>query len=70
MLHDFLDAWPYAKLEYGGIIGVAEIVACVQKHKSKWFRGRYGWVIESARPLPFRACPGKLKFFFPDFEER
>ena len=55
------------KLHTGGIVGVAEIVDCVEKHRSKWFDGPYGWVLANARPLPFRSCLGKLKFFEPDF---
>jgi hypothetical protein len=62
----FLDAWPEAVLGYGGVIGVAEIADCVEKHRSKWFRGRYGWVLEKPCPLPFKACAGKLKFFVPE----
>ena len=65
-LDSFFDAWPEAKLEYGGIVGVVEIADCIQKHKSRWFRGKYGWLMQKAQRLPFRPCPGKLKFFVPD----
>jgi hypothetical protein len=50
----------------GGIVGFVDIVDCVEKHRSKWFRGPYGWALANSRPLPFRRCPGMLKFFTPD----
>jgi hypothetical protein len=52
----------------GGIVGVAEIVDCVRNHPSPWkFPDDWGFVLANARPLPFRACKGKLGFFKPDF---
>lgn len=56
-------------LEYstGGIVGVVEIVDCVERHRSRWFNGPSGWVLANPRPLPFKKCLGKLKFFTPDF---
>ena len=52
--------------EFGGIIGVAEIVDCVPRHSSPWkLRGTWGWVLANARPLPFRACKGAVGFFYP-----
>lgn len=65
-LKGFLEVWPEAVLEYGGIVGVVKIADCTQKHRSKWFNGPYGWVLKNPRPLPFRKCTGKLKFFVPD----
>lgn len=63
----FLDVWPEARLDYGGIVGVVEIADCVTKHRSKWFNPRcFGWVLANPRRLPFTPCPGKLKFFIPD----
>ncbi len=55
----------------GGILGVAEIVDCVQLHPSKWYAGEYvdrhgerrnHWalVLRNARTLPFVACKGQL----------
>ncbi|MDP2359024.1 MAG: ASCH domain-containing protein [Beijerinckiaceae bacterium] len=55
----------------GGIVGVAQIVDCVQLHDSKWYAGEYvdrqgerknHWalVLEKARTLPFIACKGQL----------
>jgi len=47
----------------GGIVGIADIVDCVTEHGSRWFFGPYGFVIENARPLPFRPYRGQLGFF-------
>jgi hypothetical protein len=40
-------------LETGGIVGMAEITDCVTRHKSKWFKGPYGFVLKNRRALPF-----------------
>ncbi len=47
----------------GGIIGVAEIVDCVEASESPWFFGRYGFVLRNARPVPFIPVKGALGFF-------
>lgn len=47
----------------GGIIGVAEIVDCVDQSDSEWFVGRYGFVLANARPVPFIPVTGALGFF-------
>ncbi len=52
-----------AGFERGGIVGVAEIVDCVEQSDSPWFFGRYGFVLRNARPLPFHSCKGRLGFF-------
>jgi hypothetical protein len=49
-----------AKLETGGIVGMAEIADCVMSHKSRWFGGPYGFVLKNRRPLPFVKWPGAL----------
>jgi hypothetical protein len=63
--------WPDIELpcdfDMGGIVGEAEIVDCVTASRSRWFCGRYGFVIRNAKPLPFRPCRGMLGFFTPDF---
>lgn len=52
----------------GGIIGVAEIVACERRHGSDWKDpASWGWVLANARPLAFRPCKGALGFFRPKF---
>jgi len=50
----------------GGIVGIMEIVDCVTEMDSRWFFGRYGFVIRNARPIPFIPCVGALSFFTPD----
>jgi hypothetical protein len=49
-----------ARLKTGGIIGIAEIVGCVDTHKSKWFSGRFGFVLQRRKALPFVRWPGGL----------
>ncbi|MER9628355.1 ASCH domain-containing protein [Mesorhizobium sp. M0296] len=49
--------------ECGGIVGVAEIVGCVRASPSKWFVGKYGFVIANARPVEFIPVKGALGFF-------
>lgn len=47
----------------GGIVGIAEIVDCVNQSDSSWFEGEFGFVIRNARPVPFIPCSGALGFF-------
>jgi hypothetical protein len=49
-----------AKLATGGIIGMAKIVNCVQNHRSKWFKGPYGFVLLNRRPLRLVKWTGSL----------
>lgn len=53
----------YEQLERGGVVGVATITDCVEHSPSRWFQGRYGFVLQDPRPLPFHACNGMLGFF-------
>lgn len=53
----------YKQLERGGIVGMAEIVDCVNRSESPWFFGQYGFVLRNAKPLPFHECKGALGFF-------
>ena len=52
----------------GGIIGVAEIVDCVDASTSPWFFGHFGFVLRNARPVPFMPVRGALGFF--DWRDR
>ena len=52
-----------AALEKGGIVGVAEIVDCIERSESPWFFGRYGFVLRNARPVDFIPVRGALGFF-------
>ncbi len=54
---------PPNEFKRGGIVGMAEITACVTEYESPWFSGLYGFVLENAKPLPFIPLPGKLRFF-------
>lgn len=52
-----------AALPRGGIVGVAEIVDCVEANESPWFFGRYGFVLSNARSVEFIPVKGALGFF-------
>ncbi len=54
-----------ADLPRGGIVGMARIVDCVEQMDSRWFFGRYGFVLRDAFPIPMVACRGQLGFFMP-----
>lgn len=47
----------------GGIVGVAEIVGCVDNSDDPWFVGRFGFLIRNARPIDFIPVRGALGFF-------
>jgi hypothetical protein len=49
-----------AHLKTGGVVGIANIVGCVNDHPSKWFFGPYGYVLQKRRPLPFVEWKGGL----------
>ena len=53
----------------GALIGEVDIIGCVQNHTSRWFFGKYGFVLANAelydKPIP---CKGKLNFFEPDIK--
>jgi hypothetical protein len=49
------------EVEHGGIIGIVELVDCVEGHKSRWaMDGCYHWLLESTRSLPFLPMQGRL----------
>ena len=48
------------KLVTGGVVGMAEIVDCVDRHRSKWFVGKYGFVLRKRKWLPFTPWKGSL----------
>jgi len=57
-------------LPRGGIVGQANLLDCVTSHRSEWFFGQYGFVLDQAKPLPFIPCRGRLGFFpLPIFQE-
>ena len=51
------------QIERGGIVGVAEVVACVETSESPWFFGCYGFVLRNPRQVPFVPVKGALGFF-------
>ena len=63
-LADHAAAVP-ARDSFGGIVGIAELVDCVDASDSPWFFGPFGFVLRSARELPFVPCVGTLGFFEP-----
>lgn len=52
-----------ASLPRGGVVGLARITDCVTEMESRWFFGRYGFVLADAMPLPLIPCRGALGFF-------
>lgn len=52
-----------AAMPRGGVVGMARIVDCVQQMESRWFFGRYGFVLRDAFPLSLIPCRGQLGFF-------
>lgn len=50
-------------IERGGIVGSVEIVDCVEHSDSRWFMGRYGFVLRDPRPMTFVPWKGALGFF-------
>ena len=56
---------PVLAMQFGGIVGQADIVDCVQRHGSEWFTGPWGFVLARARGLPFVPCRGMLGLFDP-----
>ena len=50
----------------GGIVGAARIVDCVTDWDSKWWMGKYGFVLRDPIALPLIPCRGQLGFFKPE----
>ena len=62
---------PPEELQPGGIVGIADLVDCLEESSSPWFDGTgYGWVLRSPRQLRFRKCKGSPGLFRPQFPER
>lgn len=63
--HDFPDIQlpTLSQLPRGGIVGEANLMACVTRHHSPWMEGPYGFVFQWGRPLKFMKFPGELGFF-------
>lgn len=52
-----------AAMPRGGVVGMARIVDCVTELESRWFFGKYGFVLRDAFALPLIPCRGALGFF-------
>jgi hypothetical protein len=50
-------------LPLGGIIGSVEIVALVTAYKSPWFYGKFGFILQNPKVIPFIPYKGRLGFF-------
>ena len=57
-------------LDFGGLIGVVDLVDCVTASDSGWFHGPIGWVLRNPRPLPFREIRGRLGLWVPPVATR
>jgi len=55
------------EMDTGGIVGVVDVIDCVESHKSKWFNGPFGWMLANPRRLKFRPCNGALGLFRPKY---
>ena len=47
----------------GAVVGHARLSDCVSAHRSKWFEGPWGFVLEDAKPLQPHPCKGRLGLF-------
>lgn len=63
---DYKDLPALPDFDQGGIVGVAEIVDCVENSGSAWFVGKFGYVLRNVEPVDFIPCKGRLGFFYPD----
>lgn len=55
-----------ADVARGGIVGAARITDCVSNWHSRWWMGRYGFVLADPVPIPLIPCKGALGFFRPE----
>lgn len=60
---DWLTGKTIGDLYRGGVIGVVDLVDCVEQHASRWFNGPFGFVLANPRPIEPIACKGRLGFF-------
>ena len=58
---------PYVRdMQCGGIVGEAELSACVTvapRGQEHWFTGPFGFVLVNVRRVPFRPYRGQVGFF-------
>ncbi len=53
-------------IEYGGIVGAAYLLDCVDSDESVWFDGPVGWILTGGTPLPLLPTRGRLGLFNVD----
>ena len=53
------------KFEFGGIVGRVGLDDCLDKSRSKWFEGPFGWVVSKPKKLPFTPLKERLGLFDP-----
>jgi hypothetical protein len=51
---------PHVELPVGGIVGITNIIDCVEAHPSPWFEGKFGFVLDRSSELPFKPWTGSL----------
>lgn len=80
-LHTDIPLPPKEQLEYGGVVGIANLVLCcrpgdlpkdISREQRSHFGGvhqeYYGFLFTQARPLPLMPCAGKLGIFDIDMD--
>lgn len=50
-------------LQFGGVIGMADVTDCVEASDNPWFMGDYGIVLANRRAVPFLPAKGALGIF-------
>ena len=53
-------------MDFGGIVGVVDLLDCVEASDSRWFTGPVGWVLGNPRDLPFLASRGRQGLWRPN----
>lgn len=50
-------------LEYGAVIGVAELTSVTTRSRNRWFVGPFGFVLQNVRAIRPVPCPGQLRLW-------
>jgi len=51
---------PALDLQRGGVVGATNIVDCVSSHTSPWYEGKFGFILDGSRSMPFFPWKGAL----------
>lgn len=51
------------EVRFGALVGLVEMVDCVESSESPWFQGPFGFVFRNARPIAAVRMPGRLGIF-------